>query len=192
MRNSNSNDLSNIAVSSLENLSRIAELPRHLISDGYDEALSIIEEIARDKGLEYVCHSFPTGYDCGTWIIPEKWILKRALLKDKHDKIILDSDKDPLCCISYSLPFKGKVSRDELISHLHTSAHCPEAMPFVFKYYNRDWGLCSQEEIKNSLNDDFYYVSIDLKNLFQCLKQSNVLSFQIKVLITCFQLYQLR
>ena len=60
----------------IKDLDRIANLPRHLISDGYDEALNIIKEVAIKNGFEFITHSFPTGHDCGTWIIPEKWTLK--------------------------------------------------------------------------------------------------------------------
>jgi aminopeptidase-like protein len=36
----------------------------------------------------------------------------------------------------------------------------PEAIPFVFKYYDRDWGLCAPQTLRDSLNDDSYRVVI--------------------------------
>ena len=35
-----------------------------------------------------------------------------------------------------------------------------DAIPFVFKYYERDWGLCCSERVKQSLTDDSYRVVI--------------------------------
>ncbi len=145
----------------MDNLSKIAELPRHLISDGYDDALEIITEIIEELGLTYKIHSFQTGYDCGTWVIPEKWTLRRAQLKNKEGLVLIDTINEPLACLAYSLPFEGMISRDNLIEHLYTSPYCPEAVPFVFKYYDRDWGLCCKQELKDSLTEDEYYVSID-------------------------------
>lgn len=145
----------------LENLKKIANLPRHLISDGYDEGLAIIGRIAKERGLNFKVHSYPTGYDCGTWIIPEKWTLISAQMKDINGNVLLDSETNPLACMSYSLPFEGRVSRGELLNHLYTCSYQPEATPFVFKYYKRDWGLCCSQKLKDSLRDEEYYVSIN-------------------------------
>ena len=51
----------------------------------------------------------------------------------------------PLHVVSYSLPFEGMVTREELLQHLHVHPRLPEAIPFVFKYYDRDWGLCASQ-----------------------------------------------
>ncbi|MCU0615235.1 MAG: DUF4910 domain-containing protein, partial [Desulfobacterales bacterium] len=62
--------------------------------------------------------------------------------------------------VSYSLPFEGVVIRDELLFHLHTHKRLPEAIPFVFKYYDRDWGLCLAQTLKDTLHDEAYRVII--------------------------------
>lgn len=144
----------------LENLEKIANLPRHLISDGYDEALAIIEKIAIDKDLTFKTHSYPSGHDCGTWIIPEKWTLIRARVTNSRGNVIIDSDIDPMACMSYSLSFEGVVTKDELKKHLYTCSYQPKATPFIFKYYKRDWGLCVSQDLKDKLDDDEYSVSI--------------------------------
>jgi len=153
-------DFEKIVDVSLERLSAIAELPRHLVSDGYDEALELIRIAAESDGLEFHCHEFESGSDCGTWIIPEKWSLERATLKDRHGNILLDTDLDPMICVSYSEPFDGLVSRDELLDHLYVSENCPHGIPFVFKYYKKNWGLCCTRRQLDSLNDPEYHVSI--------------------------------
>ncbi len=153
-------DFDNIVDVSLERLSGIAELPRHLVSDGYDEALKLIRSSAESDGLEFQCHEFESGRDCGTWIIPEKWSLDRATLKDRKGNILLDSNVDPMICVSYSEPFDGLVSREELLQHLYVSDNCPNGIPFVFKYYKKDWGLCCTKQQFDSLNDPTYHVSI--------------------------------
>jgi aminopeptidase-like protein len=145
----------------LNKLSRIADKPRHLISDGYDESLKIILRIAKRMDLKYKIHSFPTGYDCGTWVIPEKWNLKRAQLKNNNGQVLLDTEDEPLVVVSYSQPFEGKVTKNELLKHLYVSDNCPDAIPFVFKYYDRDWGLCCTRQFRDNLKEESYYVLID-------------------------------
>jgi aminopeptidase-like protein len=62
--------------------------------------------------------------------------------------------------VSYSLPFEGVISRQELFEHLHVHPRLPDAIPFVFKYYQRDWGLCATQKLRDSLKDDRYRVVI--------------------------------
>jgi aminopeptidase-like protein len=52
------------------------------------------------------------------------------------------------------------VSREELLRHLHVHPRLPLATPFVFKYYERDWGLCASQEVRDSLTDEAYRVVI--------------------------------
>jgi aminopeptidase-like protein len=77
---------------------------------------------------------------------------------------------NPLHAVSYSLPFDGVVSREELFNHLHTHPRLEDAIPFIFKYYERDWGLCCSKNLKGSLTDDSYRVIIDSEFSFGSLK----------------------
>lgn len=140
---------------------RICDLPRHLISDGFDEALGLILQRAEDAGFATMVYSFPTGYDCGTWIIPPRWKLRRATLKDRPGNILIDSKENGLACVSYSQPFEGWVKREQLFEHLHTHPNILEATPFVYAYYKEDWGLCCPENLKAQLTEDEYFVFID-------------------------------
>jgi|TARA_B100000315_G_scaffold242217_2_gene264150 aminopeptidase-like protein len=139
----------------------ICKLPRHLISDGFDKALDLILRRAEKAGLSTTVYSFPTGYDCGTWVIPPKWGLRRVVLKDRNRNTLIDSQENGLACMSYSQPFEGWISRNELLKHLHTHPNLPDATPFVFSYYKKEWGLCCPQTLKDQLNDREYYVKID-------------------------------
>jgi aminopeptidase-like protein len=145
----------------IEFMDKIGRIPRHLISDGYSEAMGMLLERARMARLETVHYCFPTGYDCGTWIIPEKFTLRSAKLSSTDGNVLLDAEDNGLICMSYSLPFFGKVTRNELFEHLHTHENLPDAVPFAYNYYNSDWGLCCSENFKKSLTDDEYIVEID-------------------------------
>lgn len=146
----------------LENMARLlAPLPRHLVSDGYDAALNALA--AR---FPMRIHAYPTGTHAFTWIAPERWICRGAVLETVDGRRIFSAEDNPLHVVSYSKPFSGTVSREELFTHLHTprpavSERYPDAIPFVFKYYERDWGLCCSARQKAALTDDAYRVRID-------------------------------
>lgn len=131
-------------------------LPRDLVSDGYDEALD-----ALSSEIPMTIHEYPTGTECFTWIIPEKWTCNSARLENLAGDVLISYKDNPLHVVSYSLPFNGIVDRETLLGHLYTREDIPNAIPFVFKYYNKDWGLCCAHELKETLTDDRYKVVID-------------------------------
>lgn len=130
--------------------------PRHLISDGYNEALRYISKILPFKTIK-----IPSGTECWTWIVPEKWNVGEAYIEDLSGKRLLDLKDHPLHVVSYSLPINKIVSRAELLKHLHTKPERPNAIPFEFKYYQRDWGFCLEHNKLKNFSKKKYRVVID-------------------------------
>jgi len=79
------------------------------------------------------------------------------------ERKIVDFKEHPLHVISYSLPVDKEVSREELLKHLYWREDRPNAIPFEFKYYERDWGFCIQHSRLKELTEDKYKVFIDSK-----------------------------
>lgn len=131
---------------------------RDIISDGYDESLDYISNIIPLK-----IHEIPTGTKCWTWIVPEKWSVKEAYIDEVGGAKVLDLKDHPLHVMSYSLPVDEIVTKEELMKHLHTNPKRPGAIPFEFKYYERDWGFCIQNNKLKELTKDKYKVFIDSK-----------------------------
>lgn len=132
-------------------------LQRNLVSDDYDRALY---RLADELDGRMTIHEYPTGEPCWTWRVPEKWTCHAAYLETLGGRRLIDVADHPLHVVSYSLPYEGVVSRQELLAHLHVHPRLPEAIPFVFKYYQRDWGLCASQRLRDSLSDDAYRVVI--------------------------------
>lgn len=130
-------------------------LKRELVSDDYDKALHRLAE-----EVPMTIHEYPSGTPVWTWTVPEKWTCHEAYLETLAGERLLDYADHPLHVVSYSLPFEGEVSRDELLQHLHAHPRLPDAIPFVFKYYQREWGLCAPQTVLDSLTDDAYRVVI--------------------------------
>jgi aminopeptidase-like protein len=130
-------------------------LRRDLVSDDFDRALYRLTE-----DLPVTIHEYPSGEPCWTWRVPEKWTCHEAFLETLDGRRLLDYAEHPLHVVSYSLPYEGLVSREELLRHLHVHPRLPRAIPFVFKYYDRDWGLCASQVLRDSLKDEAYKVVI--------------------------------
>jgi aminopeptidase-like protein/aminoglycoside N3'-acetyltransferase len=131
------------------------QLPRDILSNGYDAALGALA-----RQVPMTIHEYPTGTECWTWIVPEKWTCREAYLETMDGRRLFSYADHPLHVVSYSLPFEGVVSREELFRHLHVHGRLRDAIPFQFKYYERDWGLCCSQEQKEALTDDRYRVVI--------------------------------
>jgi aminopeptidase-like protein len=142
--------------SMMDLLEEIWYLKRDLISDDFDRALYRLGE-----ELPMTIHEYPTGEPCWTWKVPEKWTCHAAYLETLDGERLIDYTNHPLHVVSYSLPFNGVVSRQELLDHLHVHPHLPDAIPFIFKYYERDWGLCAPQTLRDSLTEDAYRVVIN-------------------------------
>lgn len=142
---------------SIELINDLWFLQRNLVSDGYDQALYRLRD---EMAGRMTIHEYPTGELCWTWRVPEKWTCHAAYLETLDGRRLIDMADHPLHVVSYSLPYEGVVSRQELLSHLHVHPRLPEAIPFVFKYYQRDWGLCASQRLRDSLTDEAYRVVI--------------------------------
>jgi aminopeptidase-like protein len=140
----------------LELITELYPLKRDIVSPGYDAAMQMLAERFPLK-----VHEYASGSPAWTWTIPQGWICHKATLQTLDGQALIDYADHPLHVVSYSLPFDGEVALDELKAHLHTHPTRPDAIPFVFKYYQRDWGLCCSQTLFDSLRDDRYRVSIE-------------------------------
>ncbi len=159
-------------------------LPRDIISSGYDTALNLImtqfghvtNQQSKIQNLKSKIHEYPSGTEAFTWVVPEAWHCQEAYLETLDGRRLFSYADHPLHVVSYSLPFEGVVSRAELFAHLHTHPLLPYATPFKFKYYERDWGLCCSQDLKNSLTHEAYRVVIRSKFSYGTLKVGEVVA----------------
>ena len=155
-------------------------LPRDIISAGYDTALNLITQQFSPNPQSPIpnltIHEYPSGTEAFTWVVPEAWHCQEAYLETLDGRQLFSYADHPLHVVSYSLPFEGVVSRAELFAHLHTHPLLPHATPFKFKYYERDWGLCCSQDLKNSLTDESYRVVIRSKFSYGTLKVGEVVA----------------
>jgi aminopeptidase-like protein len=128
---------------------------RTIVGPGFDRGL---ERIARE--LDLVIHEVPSGEEVWTWRVPNAWDVRTAYFQSNGTRFA-DASRHPLYVWSHSLPFRGRVSRDELLRHLTTRPDRPNAIPFDFRYYERDWGFCLEHARLPELTADEYEVVIE-------------------------------
>jgi aminopeptidase-like protein len=137
---------------------------RAIVGPGYDRAL---ERIARDLPIEIL--AVPSGEDVWTWRVPNAWDIREAWFEGDGARFA-DFSEHPLHVWSFSLPFRGRVSREELLRHLTTDETRPHAIPFDFRYYERDWGFSLQHARLAELTAAEYDVVIDTIEALGALK----------------------
>ncbi|MBQ8706861.1 MAG: DUF2172 domain-containing protein [Succinivibrionaceae bacterium] len=140
---------------------KLRDLPRDLISDATAQCFQAIS-----KTIPLNLIGYPSGTPAGGYPVPERWILRHARLADSGGAVLLDAAKDPLACLRYSLPFKGTVSKDELLAHLRVSnpvlpvSGARKGSCWISLHNARDWGFACSSDFCTSLKDDRYQVDI--------------------------------
>lgn len=140
-------------------------LARHIVSDGYDEALARLQ-----SHLPLQIHEVPSGTRCWTWRVPDKWSCAEAFVEacppgsteaaPEGGERLVDLADHPLHIVYGSLPVDRVVSREELLRHLTWKDDRPGAVPFEFKYYEPDWGFCIPRNWLPRFSAEHYHVRI--------------------------------
>jgi len=141
-------------------LNELFKLNRALVGSGFDQALQVIKKELPEMKI----HRFNTGDDYGTWTIPYSWEVKDFYIKKDGKKL-----KD-IQLVCGSLPIDKKVSLKELKKHLFYDPERMNAIPYVYKYYEKDWGLTTTGSNYVSLKEGEYEVLIDSELSYGTLK----------------------
>jgi aminopeptidase-like protein len=134
-------------------------LHRTLVSDGTDRALEIIGE-AFPRSASYAVETYPSGEAAWTWKVPERFVVHEAYLESTDGERFVDWRDNPLHLVSYSLPVDRELSWAELEPHLHHAERRPHAVPWVFKFYERDWGFCLSTDVFRRMPRDTRYRAV--------------------------------
>jgi aminopeptidase-like protein len=144
-----------MAIDQWQLIAQLHPLRRDIVSDGFDEALRILAE-----RFPLDIHRYETGTPCWTWRVPAKWSCDEAYVETVDGRRVIDQANHPLHVASYSCPIDDVVSRDVLLQHLHVHPHVDDQPPFIFHYYQRNWGFCCGRSTREDLREDMYHVAI--------------------------------
>ena len=131
-------------------------LCRSITGDGLRASLRIL-----GRKVPLTLHEVPSGTRVFDWVVPREWNLRGARLLGPGGEVIADAARLNLHVLNYSVPFRGRVSLEELQTHLHSLPDAPELVPYRTSYYRDAWGFCLSHAVRNRLGPGEYQVEID-------------------------------
>ena len=136
---------------------KLFPINRSLTGNGNRATLKIIKDFIPNLKI----HNAASENKFYDWQVPKEWNVTDAYIKIDNKKII-DFKKNNLHLVGYSIPFKGKLQRKELLRHIHTLPKQPNAIPYVTSYYKPYWGFCiSHNDLVNKFKSKYYNVFIN-------------------------------
>ncbi len=129
---------------------------RSITGDGLRATLRGIGEI-----LPLQLTEVPSGTRVFDWTVPREWNIRDASIANTRGERVVDFRRSNLHVVSYSVPFRGRMSLEALRPHLHTLPERPGWIPYRTSYYADDWGFCLSHEELERLPPGEYEVVVD-------------------------------
>lgn len=133
---------------------------------------TIMDDVEKTTGLDVKRYRYHTGEDHGTWIVPPKWDIKDAWLKDRGGNIIASYSEHPLFVSPYSKPVHLTLTKKELMAHTVSEPKQPDAFAFNWRYAAdarlrlKDWGISLPLNRLSKLDEGPFelYIDVDISD----------------------------
>lgn len=136
-------------------------------SDDFEFCLHYIQSWLRRNGFRGQTRliKYTAGSEHNFWRIPKRWHIRKFELRDSKGGLILNHLSHPLAVAPYSDSFIGKVTKEELLKHVHTRQDIPEAYPYIFRkmyrHWEKGWGIAMPHQLLKTLNDPEYHLHLE-------------------------------
>lgn len=131
-----------------------------------DENEALFSRIGAEVGLRVF--RFASGEEFNGWLVPQNWRVERATIS-RDGREVFDGTSHTLGVARYSRSFTGRLSWEELASHLVTNADLPDAYMFhcmwQYRPWDADWALSVPYEIYRELGPGDY--DVDLRTAYE-------------------------
>ena len=139
---------------------KLFPLNRSIMGPDYRSSLEFFIKI----NPEFKIIKFKTGDKVFDWEVPQEWWINDAYIEHESGKRFAEFKKNNLHLVGYSCAVNKTISKEDLLSHLHTLPENPEAIPYVTSYYQKNWGFCLSHKTLIDLPEGKYKVFIDSKH----------------------------
>jgi len=99
-------------------------LPRSLTGDGVRATLKALEQ-----HIPLDIREVPSGRPVFDWEVPREWNIRGATIKTLDGRVLVDFTDNNLHVVGYSVPVRGRLSREEMAGRFYTQPHQPDAIP---------------------------------------------------------------
>ncbi|MBP1993975.1 DUF4910 domain-containing protein [Paenibacillus eucommiae] len=128
-----------------------------------DDTSFFVRELAAQLKLDVL--SLPSGTDCLTWVIPDKWTVHEAYIETLSGERIADFHVHPIYLKAYSASFSGLISREELLAHISDHPKYTDTLLYENRWQyqlgeKQDWGFSLSYDTVKKLSDETYRVHI--------------------------------
>lgn len=129
---------------------------RSITGNGVRQTLDLIQEWVPLERIEV-----PSGTAVFDWEIPNEWNIRDAYIADRQGHRIVDFRASNLHVMSYSVPVRRTMTREELEPHLYSLPDHPDWIPYRTSYYREHWGFCLRHSDREQLGTGPFEVVID-------------------------------
>jgi aminopeptidase-like protein len=143
-------------VALFDSVTALYPICRSITGDGVTDTLSIL-----DKIVPLTIHQVPSGTAVFDWTVPNEWNICDAWVKDATGQRVIDFQQSNLHVVNYSVPFRGRMTLEQLRPHLHTLPEQPDWIPYRTSYYRENWGFCLSQKQLDALPQGDYEICID-------------------------------
>ena len=141
----------------LELVERLYPICRSITGDGVRQTLEVLRELVP---LER--HDVATGTAVLDWEVPREWQVSAAHVTAPDGTRLVDFADHNLHLVSYSAPFRGRLTAEQLAPHLHALPDRPDWIPYRTSYYEENWGFCVRHrDIERFRMEGDYEVVVD-------------------------------
>lgn len=133
---------------------------RSISGQGLRKTLRIIKKMLPDLEI----HEVKSGSKALDWIVPDEWEISHGYLEDPNGERIADIEVNNLHVLGYSTSIDREFSLEEILPHLYSLPNQPNAIPYVTSYYQKNWGFCISDTVKQQLQSGTYKANIQARH----------------------------
>jgi len=130
---------------------------RSLTGEGVRDTLLKIQTQITDLKIDH----YPSGKEVFDWVVPKEWKVSEAFIISPEGKKICNFSDNNLHLVGYSVPYRGKLSLNDLQPYLYSIPDQPDAIPYITSYYEPRWGFCLTHNQRVELSDGVYEIVVD-------------------------------